>query len=127
MLVRVPAPGEGAEPDPGHTQAGTAEMPLLHAGEITGQNRCGGLPVDNRTDHHAPGTDPAWDSAPKGHGKPRDQPRTPRTREPPRALPHPAPDPRPRTREPPRVRPPKPAPGGRPAPPRPLPPAPPSR
>ncbi|CAM5265067.1 hypothetical protein SFIMM107S_04721 [Streptomyces griseus] len=30
VLVRVPAPGEGAEPDPGHAKAGTAEMPLLH-------------------------------------------------------------------------------------------------
>ncbi len=32
VLVGVPAPGEGAEPDPGHTKAGTAEMPLLHGG-----------------------------------------------------------------------------------------------
>lgn len=30
VFVGVPAPGEGAQPDPGHTKAGTAEMPLLH-------------------------------------------------------------------------------------------------
>ncbi|GAA3860323.1 hypothetical protein GCM10023084_12450 [Streptomyces lacrimifluminis] len=30
MLVGVPTPCQGAEPDPGHTQAGTTEMPLLH-------------------------------------------------------------------------------------------------
>ena len=30
VLVGVPAPGQGAEPDPGHAQAGAAEMPLLH-------------------------------------------------------------------------------------------------
>ncbi|GAA3179280.1 hypothetical protein GCM10010451_30480 [Streptomyces virens] len=30
MLVGVPTPGQSPESDPGHTQAGTAEMPLLH-------------------------------------------------------------------------------------------------
>lgn len=30
VLIGVPAPGEGAEPDPGHSKAGAAEMPLLH-------------------------------------------------------------------------------------------------
>jgi hypothetical protein len=48
MLVRVTAPRQGTEPDPGHTQAGSAEMPLLHERRHYWPEFPTWGPVDNR-------------------------------------------------------------------------------
>ena len=75
MLVGVPAPGEGAEPDPGHAQAGAAEMPLLHERRDYWPEPAMWGPVDDQFAGRSPGIPMPVGAMPATPASPRGVPR----------------------------------------------------